>query len=115
MYSGDESIYTYTFNPEKKEDCPVCGNLARKVEVDPNITLQEFIDSLGVRADAQLKKPTIRSETTSIYFQSPASLEEKTRPNLSKKLSELVDDGEEIGVSDPAFQIAFRFKLAFRS
>ena len=115
MYSGDESIYTYTFTHEQKPDCPVCGNLARSLDVDPKATLQEFIESLGERAEAQLKKPTLRSEGASLYYQSPPSLEEQTRPNLSKKLSELVIDGEEIAVSDPAFQIAFKFKLVFRS
>jgi ubiquitin-activating enzyme E1 C len=62
----------------------------------------------------QLKKPSIRSEAKTLYVQSPKSLEESTRPNLDKKLSELVSNGEEIAVTDPAFQIAFRFKLAFR-
>ncbi|MCJ1378197.1 hypothetical protein MMC17_001293 [Xylographa soralifera] len=114
MYSGDEGIYTYTFTHDKKDDCPVCGNLARSMEVDPQKTLQEFIESLAERAEAQLKRPTIRTEKASLYYQSPPSLEEQTRPNLSKKLSELVEDGEEIAVSDPAFQITFRFKLDFK-
>ncbi|MCJ1389292.1 hypothetical protein MMC18_002148 [Xylographa bjoerkii] len=114
MYSGDEGIYTYTFTHDKKDDCPVCGNLARSMEVDPRKTLQEFIESLAERAEAQLKKPTIRTEKASLYYQSPPSLEEQTRPNLSKKISELVEDGEEIAVSDPAFQITFRFKLDFK-
>lgn len=114
MYSGDDGIYTYTFTHERKEDCPVCGNLAKVLEVDPKMTLQQFIESLGERAEAQLKKPTLRTEKTSLYYQSPPSLEEKTRPNLSKKLSELVSDGEEVAVSDPAFQINFKFKLLFK-
>ncbi len=114
MYSGDDSVYTYTFTHEKKDDCPVCGNLARDLEVDAKMTLQEFIDSLAERAEAQLKKPTLRTEKTSLYYQSPPSLEEKTRPNLSKTLSELVSDGEEIAVSDPAFQINFKFKIVFK-
>ena len=113
MYSGDDSIYTYTFTHEKKDDCPVCGNLARSMEVNPQMTLQDFIDSLGTRAEAQLKKPTIRTEKASLYYQSPVSLEKQTRPNLRKKLYALVDDGEEIAVSDPAFQITFRFRLVF--
>ncbi len=113
MYSGDESVYTYTFEHEQKPDCPVCGNLARDLTVDPNSTLQEFIDSLAERAEAQLKKPTLRTERTSLYSQFPPSLEEQTRPNLAKKLKELVADGEEIGVSDPAFAIAFKYKLIF--
>ena len=116
MYSGDDSIYTYTFEHEQKSDCPVCGdqNLARNLTVNPNITLGEFIESLSERAEAQLKKPTIRTESTSLYFQSPASLEQQTRPNLIKKLCDLVADGEEIGVSDPAFAINFKFKLIFQ-
>ncbi|KAI9879959.1 MAG: hypothetical protein M1830_006267 [Pleopsidium flavum] len=114
MYSGDDSIYTYTFTHEKKDDCPVCGNLARDLEVDPKMTLQAFIDSLAERAEAQLKRPTLRTEKTSLYYQSPPSLEEKTKPNLSKTLSELVSNGEEIAVSDPAFQINFKFKIVFK-
>ncbi|KAF2806632.1 uncharacterized protein BDZ99DRAFT_448049 [Mytilinidion resinicola] len=114
MYTGDESIYTYTFQHIKKPDCPVCGNLAKNLEVDSKSTLQEFIDSLAERPEAQLKKPTIRTEAKSLYYQSPPALEEQTRPNLSKKLSELVSDGEEVAIQDPAFQIAFKFKLVFK-
>jgi len=61
----------------------------------------------------QLKKPTLRTESSSLYYQSPPSLEVQTRPNLKKKLSELLTDGEEIAVSDPAFTITFRFKVIF--
>ena len=113
MYSGDEGVYTYTFETEKKEDCPVCGNLARDLRVNPNMTLQEFIDSLSERAEAQLKKPTLRTEEKSLFSQFPASLREQTAPNLPKKLSELIVDGEEVGVSDPAFAISFKYKVIF--
>ncbi|KAL8740414.1 MAG: hypothetical protein Q9190_006882 [Brigantiaea leucoxantha] len=115
MYSGDEGIYTYTFEHDQKPDCPVCGNLAKNLYVNPTSTLQEFIESLGERAEAQLKKPTLRTERKSLYFQSPPSLQEQTQPNLSKQLCELIDDGEEVGVSDPAFVIDFKFKLIFQT
>lgn len=115
MYSGDEGVYTYTFEHDQKPDCPVCGNIARSLTVDPTATLEEFINSLGERAEAQLKKPTLRSESASLYYQYPPDLEKHTRPNLTKKLSDLVSDGEEIAVSDPAFSIDFKFKLIFRS
>jgi ubiquitin-activating enzyme E1 C len=113
MYTGDDGVYTYTFEHERKEDCPVCGNLARDLKVNSNMTLEEFIAGFAERAESQLKKPSIRTEQTSLYMQSPPSLEEQTRPNLSKKLNELVTDGEEIAVSDPAFQISFKYKLIF--
>ncbi|KAL9638354.1 MAG: hypothetical protein Q9164_001604 [Protoblastenia rupestris] len=113
MYSGDEGIYTYTFETEQKPDCPVCGNLAKNITVYPSMTLQEFLDTLGERPEAQLKKPSIRTGTGTLYMRFPQSLEEQTRPNLAKKLGELVTDGEEVGVSDPAFQISFKFRLVF--
>ena len=114
MYSGNDSIYTYTFKHEKKPDCPVCGNLARDLEVDPTLTLDEFIQSLAVRPEAQLKKPSIRSEAKTLYMQSPESLRLKTAPNLEKKVGDLVVDGEEIGVSDPSLgSVDFKYKLKF--
>ncbi|KAF2799127.1 hypothetical protein K505DRAFT_266379 [Melanomma pulvis-pyrius CBS 109.77] len=116
MYTGDESVYTYTFQHMKKSDCPVCGedNLSRPLQVDPNSTLQEFLDGLAERPEAQLKKPSIRSEQKSLYYQSPASLEEQTRPNLTKKLNELLENGEEVVISDPAFPTQFRYQLTFK-
>ena len=113
MYSGDDSVYTYTFTHEKKDDCPVCGNLAKDLYVNPKTTLRDFIDSFAERAEAQLKKPSLRTEAKTLYYQSPPSLEESTRPNLEKTLGELVSDKEEVAVSDPAFQIDFKFRLLF--
>ncbi|KAB5580560.1 hypothetical protein GE09DRAFT_1082688 [Coniochaeta sp. 2T2.1] len=116
MYSGNDSIYTYTFNYEKKDDCPVCGNLARDLQVDGKWTLGELVEALGVRPDAQLKKPSIRSEKKTLYMQFPPSIEEQTRPNLEKSLTELgLENGEEIGATDPAFAtVSFKFKLRFK-
>lgn len=61
----------------------------------------------------QLKKPMIRTEEKTLYYSFPASLEEQTRPNLKRKLDDLLVDGEEIGVSDPSLAIDFKFKLKF--
>ena len=113
MYTGDAGVYTYTFRHEQKDDCPVCGNLARPMEVDPQSTLETFIESLSVRAEAQLKKPSLRTEQHTLYQRFPPSLEEQTRPNLRKKMHELVSDGEEIAVSDPAYQVSFKYKMVF--
>ncbi|KAF2229187.1 putative NEDD8 activating enzyme [Viridothelium virens] len=117
MYTGDgdSGVYTYTFLHEKKDDCPVCGNLARNMEINSELTLEEFIEGLAERPEAQLKKPTIRTEEKSLYYQAPPALEEQTRPNLKRKIKELLEDGEEIAVSDPAFQIDFKFKMVFSS
>lgn len=116
MYSGDDSIYTYTFKHEKKEDCPVCGTLARPLEVDPGWTLQELLDHLAVRPEAQLKRPSVRAEGRSLYMQSPPGLEVQTRPNLGRTLADLgLEGGWEISVTDPAFVANFRFILRFKA
>ena len=113
MYTGDDSVYTFTFTHEQKAECPVCGNLAKALEVDPKTTLEEFIDSLGERPEAQLKKPSLRTEEATLYQRFPPSLEQQTRVNLPKKMRDLIKSGEEVAVTDPAFQIAFKFKLVF--
>ncbi|KAB8245057.1 hypothetical protein BDV35DRAFT_381782 [Aspergillus flavus] len=114
MYAGEEGVYTYTFEAEKKPDCPVCGNLARNMTVDPDMTLQEYIDTLGDRPEAQLKKPSMRTEEKTLYQRFPPQLEEQTRANLQRKLRDLVEDGQEIAVSDPAYTIDFRYRLLFK-
>ncbi|OQV07118.1 E2 binding domain-containing protein isoform 2 [Cladophialophora immunda] len=117
MYTGDSNeggLYTYTFGAEKKDDCPVCGNLAQTLIIDPEWTLEDFLASLAERAEAQLKKPSIRTEAKTLYVQAPKSLEEQTRPNLGKRIRDLISDGEEVGVSDAAFMISFKFRLVFK-
>lgn len=43
-----------------------------------------------------------------------AGLEEQTRPNLAKKLSDLVEDGEEILITDRSFPTQFKYKLVYQ-
>ncbi|KAL2212668.1 hypothetical protein CC79DRAFT_439473 [Sarocladium strictum] len=115
MYSGNDSIYTYTFKHEKKDDCPVCGRQARPLEVDQSSTLGDLIDSFAVRPEAQLKKPSIRAEGKTLYMQVPPSLEEQTRPNLEKTIAELgLENGQQVVVTDPAFPLEFNFVLRFK-
>ncbi|EGE79072.2 ubiquitin-activating enzyme E1 C [Blastomyces dermatitidis ATCC 18188] len=114
MYAGEEGVYTYTFAAEQKSDCPVCGNLAKPIMVDPESTLEDFILSLGELPEAQLKAPSLRSEAKMLYQRAPRQLEEHTRPNLKLKLKELVTNGDEVAVSDPAYTIDFRFRVTFK-
>ncbi|KAL3479358.1 hypothetical protein BJX99DRAFT_77564 [Aspergillus californicus] len=113
MYAGEEGVYTYTFEAEKKPDCPVCGSLARKLTINPDLTLEEFIETLGAQPEAQLKKPSLRTEETTLYQRFPPQLEEQTKSNLKLKLRDLVADGQEVAVSDPAYTIDFRFQLIY--
>lgn len=62
---------------------------------------------------SQLKKPSIRTGEKSLYMQM-AGLEEQTRPNLEKKLGDLVEDGEEILITDRSFPTQFKYKLVYQ-
>lgn len=62
---------------------------------------------------SQLKKPSLRTANTSIYMQAPKVLEEATRPNLEKKLSDLVDDGEFITVTDAALPVSLQLCVKY--
>lgn len=117
MYTGDSDgvgLYSHTFQAEKEPDCPVCGTLAKPMTVDPSMELEDWLASLAERAESQLKKPSVRTEEKTLYYQAPPSLEEQTRPNLGKKLSELITNGEEVAVSDPSFSTVFRYKMVFK-
>jgi ubiquitin-activating enzyme E1 C len=42
-----------------------------------------------------------------------ASLQEQLRPNLGKKMVELVEEGEELTVTDKSFPMQFKYKVVF--
>jgi ubiquitin-activating enzyme E1 C len=113
QYTGDAGVYTFTFEHQQKEDCPTCGNLPKDITVDPEQTLQELVESFAVRPESQLKQPSLTTNDKSLYYSSPASLEEQTRPNLKRKLKDLLNDGDEMAVADPAFPISFRYNVRF--
>ena len=113
QYSGDKGLYAYTFKHERREDCPVCGQLPRDLGVTSDLTVQELKEKL--ETEYQLRRPSIRSANKSIYMQNIASLEKATRPNLEKKIVEFVASGDEISVSDPSLKgVVFRFVVRFR-
>ncbi|KAJ3015952.1 hypothetical protein HKX48_004291 [Thoreauomyces humboldtii] len=113
MYVGDQGVYTYTFELQKKEDCPVCGGVSIKIEIHPSATLQDLIDLLMERKDTQLKKPSLRTESTSLYMQAPRMLEEATRPNLVRTIADLLSDGEQVTVTDEALPISMNMTVHF--
>ncbi|EME38279.1 hypothetical protein DOTSEDRAFT_75744 [Dothistroma septosporum NZE10] len=111
LYTGDNSIYTYTFGHKKKPDCPVCGNLPKDLSVSGDTTLGELVESFAERPEAQLKKPNLRTGEKSLFYSSPEGLRQQTEPNLKLKLKDLIEDGEVVAISDPAFSIDFNYKV----
>ncbi len=104
MYMGSTGVYSHTFVYEKKDDCPVCSTSVRKMSVSPNKTLNELLQSLR-EGDLRMKSPSITAAGSgqTLYMQKPPALEKATRPNLDKALNVLIQDGEELTVTDPMF------------
>jgi NEDD8-activating enzyme E1 len=46
MYIGTDSVYTYTFQHEKRPECPVCGGEVMDVAVGSTWTLERLIEWL---------------------------------------------------------------------
>lgn len=103
MYMGSESIYTHTFDYERKPICVVCSDEAntKVFDVNSQTTLQEFIDTLISSSALQLKKPSVMGQAATLYMQNPPTLEAVLRPNLLKPLSDLIENSEILTVTDP--------------
>lgn len=101
MYAGDAGVYTYTYESQRKPDCPVCGNNKVYLTVKGDTTLLEFMDSLKNNSEVKANKPTLRGEANALYFQQPPQLEALTRKNLDKKMKDLITNGEIVAISDP--------------
>ncbi|KZT51078.1 hypothetical protein CALCODRAFT_521596 [Calocera cornea HHB12733] len=114
MLIGTDGIYSYTFQHEQRKECPVCGGATIDIPVKKDWTLERFIEALAERQDIQAKKPSISVGTRQLYMQAPKQLEAKTRPNLEKKLSELVEDKDELIVTASSLPFNLTLKVQFK-
>lgn len=112
MYNGKDSVYSYTFEHQRKPDCPVCGSQAGAITVSGSTSLEEFIDILNERPEIKTSRPSLRSASMgNLYMQAPPQLERATAPNLERPLKDLVQSGEEVIVSDPKLPFALRLQV----
>lgn len=115
MYSGDDSIFTYTYAHTKNANCPVCGDNYKEVTCQKWWSLDKFIDVLSNLQSVQLLNPSLSTSSgTQLYFRAPPELEELTRPNLSVKLIDQINPNvEQIVVTDPNLPISLNVKVTF--
>ncbi|KAL0581535.1 NEDD8 activating enzyme [Marasmius crinis-equi] len=113
MLIGTEGVYSYTFEHEKRDDCPVCGGEALDLSVPPDTTVEQLIEILTERQGIQIKRPSLSAGTKNLYLQAPPQLEEATRPNLEKKLSEFVPQNGEITVTSTTLPLSLALNITY--
>lgn len=139
MLIGTDGVYSYTFEHEKRPDCPVCGGDSLELSIKSEWTVERLIEELTERQHmyvsssfgfpllspvylamltlglfgSQIKKPSLSTPTTHIYFQAPPQLEAATRPNLEKKVSDLVPNGGEVTVTATTLPFNLSLRISF--
>uniref|UniRef100_A0A3Q3SSM0 NEDD8-activating enzyme E1 catalytic subunit n=1 Tax=Mastacembelus armatus TaxID=205130 RepID=A0A3Q3SSM0_9TELE len=120
VFNDVDGLYTYTFEAERKENCSACSQVPLDLHFSPSSKLQEVLDYLTESASLQMKSPaitaTVEGKNKTLYLQSVASIEQRTRQNLSKTLKELgLSDGQELAVADVTTPQTMLFRLCFTS
>ncbi|KAH8106845.1 hypothetical protein BXZ70DRAFT_997762 [Cristinia sonorae] len=113
MLIGTEGVYSYTFEHERRKECPVCGGESLDISIRKDWTVERLIEMLVEKQDIQIKKPSLSTPTKQIYFQAPPQLEQATRPNLEKKVSELVEEGGEITVTASTLPFNLSLRITY--
>ncbi|GAW01180.1 NEDD8 activating enzyme [Lentinula edodes] len=75
--------------------------------------LEELIELLTERQDIQIKNPSLSAPTKQLYLRAPPQLAEATRPNLLKKVSELIPDGGEVTVTAGTLPFSLSLNISF--
>lgn len=98
-------IYTYSFEAEKKTDCLVCSNKPVPLKFTEQTKLEEIIVFLKDSPEYQMKQPALRTviggKPKTLYMQTVKSIQEATKANLKKTITELgMVSGQQILVAD---------------
>ncbi|BGP14408.1 hypothetical protein JCM10213_004532 [Rhodosporidiobolus nylandii] len=111
MYTGNESVYTYTFEHQRKPECPVCGGENVAITQKADASLQDLIDFLLEKQDLQIRRPSLSLAGKSLYLQAPPQLELATRPNLDRTLGELITSGDVLSVTDAGLPFSLSLQV----
>lgn len=111
-YLGDYSVFSYTFHYAQKPDCPVCGVSRKVLNVPGHWTLGDLLEHLAEWPEVNMKAASVSSPDGPLYFRQPPALEESTRENLARLVSELAPDGA-LTATDPALPLAVKLQCVY--
>ena len=72
MLIGTDGVYSYTFEHEKKPDCPVCGGESFELSISSELTVEQLIEMLTERQNMCVPFSFHFLSTTLIFFTPPA-------------------------------------------
>ena len=115
VFNDSDGIYTFAYEPEKKEDCLACSLKVKDINISSDAKLQGFINMLVQDPLYQMKNPSTTTADKNLYISNRLlALEEATRPNLKKSFRELgLESGDEIVVTDATTPKSLIFRLNF--
>lgn len=58
MLIGTDGVYSYTFEHEKKPDCPVCGGESLELSISSEMTVEQLIEMLTERQNMYVVSPS---------------------------------------------------------
>ncbi|XP_047984072.1 NEDD8-activating enzyme E1 catalytic subunit [Leguminivora glycinivorella] len=113
-----DGVYSYTFSADRRADCVACSNATRTMELEGQATLQTILTQLQEDPKYLMKSPgittIINGRNKTLYMSSIKSIEERTRDNLKKKITDLgLFNGAEILVADVTTPNTITIKLKF--
>jgi len=106
MYNGGNGVYTNTTTYEKTEDCLICNLTGCTVAIDPEMTLNNFVQFLIQDKDKflYLTDPSIIRIATGTgdrqFLHMTGIMRKTTEVNLPKKMSELVKEGDILTITN---------------
>lgn len=80
MLIGTAGVYSYTFEHEKKPDCPVCGGESLELSISSEMTVELLIEMLTERQNMYVCFPFQLSYTTLSFVDSAVKLKSRRYP-----------------------------------
>jgi len=77
MLIGTDGIYSYTFEHEKRDDCPVCGGEALEMTISSEMTVEQLIETLVEKQDMCVY---LLSSTSYLLISSHSLAKSRSRP-----------------------------------
>ncbi|XP_037086845.1 NEDD8-activating enzyme E1 catalytic subunit-like [Pollicipes pollicipes] len=117
VFNDVDGIYTYTYEQERNEACTACSQRPAPLAFPSDARLETVLEHLRTAPQYQMKSPGVTTAAAdgrnrTLYMATVPSIEQRTRPNLKKTLSELgLTSGQELAVADVTTPNTVLFRL----